>query len=156
MNDSVMSTMRFTGLALYTLSFFLYGVGSDPPQSPLRGWYCAVVAIWMPLQIILDNGAPFSQQPLGWVAALVTGGINPLFLVTLLYLARGHRDAVANLRIALFLMILCCLVVFYAFDMYPREGFFVWVVGMGLVVSSADLSQVVRLKPDASTASGPA
>ena len=24
MNDSVMSTMRWTGLALYTLSFFLY------------------------------------------------------------------------------------------------------------------------------------
>ena len=49
-----------------------------------------------------------------------------------------------RLRIALFLMILCCGVVFYAFEMYPREGFLVWVVGMGLVVSSPELSRLVR------------
>ena len=42
MNDSVMSTMsyrtRWAGLALYALSFFLYGVGSQPPQAPQLGW----------------------------------------------------------------------------------------------------------------------
>ena len=37
MNDSVMSTMRWTGLALYTLSFFLYAVGSQPPEAPQLG-----------------------------------------------------------------------------------------------------------------------
>ena len=78
------------------------------------------------------------------MAALVTGWINPLFLVTLWYLVRGRRDTVGSLRIALFLMILCCWVVFYAFEMYPREGFLVWVVGMGLVVSSPELSRLVR------------
>ena len=39
-------------------------------------------------------------------------------------------------------MILLCGVVFYMFGMYPREGFLVWVLGMGLVVSSAELGAV--------------
>ena len=118
-------------------------------QAPQLGWQCAVEAFLDPALSILGGlsngeGGPFNQQPLGWVAALVTGWINPLFLVTLWYLVRGRRDTVSNLRIALFVMILCCLVVFYAFEMYPREGFFVWVVGMGLVVSSPELSRLVR------------
>ena len=46
MNDSVMSTMRWTGLALYTLSFFLYAVGSQPPEAPQLGWQCAVEAFF--------------------------------------------------------------------------------------------------------------
>ena len=32
----------------------------------------------------------------------------------------------------------------YMFEMYPREGFLLWVVGMGLVVSSPELSRLVR------------
>ena len=39
--------------------------------------------------------------------------------------------AVGSLRIALFLMILCCWVVFYMFEMYPREGFVLWVARDG-------------------------
>ena len=145
---STMSTMRWTGLALYALSFFLYGVGSQPPEAPQLGWQCAHEAFLIPLYILggffTGGGGPFPQQPIGWVAALVTGWINPLFLVTLWYLVRGRQDTVSSLRIALFVMILCCLVVFYSFGMYPREGFFVWVVGMGLVVSSPELSRLVR------------
>ena len=148
MNDSVMSTVRWAGLALYTLSFFLYGVGSQPPQAPQFGWQCAVEAFLLPLYYILGSlftgQGPFFQQPLGWMAALVTGWINPVFFVTLAFLVRGRQEAVGSLRIALFLMILCCWVVFYAFEMYPREGFLLWVVGMGLVVSSPELSRLWR------------
>ena len=46
MNDSVMSTMRWTGLALYALSFFLYAAGSQPPEAPQLGWQCAVEAFF--------------------------------------------------------------------------------------------------------------
>jgi hypothetical protein len=41
-------------------------------------------------------------------------------------------------------MILCCGVVFYAFQLYPREGFLLWVLGMVLVVSSPELSRLLR------------
>ena len=78
------------------------------------------------------------------MAALVTGWINPLFFVTLVFLVRGRQEAVGSLRIALFLMILCCGVVFYAFELHPREGFLLWVAGMGLVVSSPELSRLWR------------
>ena len=64
--------------------------------------------------------------------------------MNLWYLVRGRRGTVSNLGIALFLMILCCWVVFYAFEMYPREGFLLWVAGMGLVLSSPDPSRLVR------------
>jgi hypothetical protein len=36
-------------------------------------------------------------------------------------------------------------IVFDSFEMYPREGYLLWVVGMLLVVSSAELSQLLRL-----------
>ena len=66
-----MSTMRWTGLALYALSFFLYGVGSHPPQAPLRGWQCAVEAFLIPLYILggffTGRGGPFpNSQSDGW------------------------------------------------------------------------------------------
>jgi hypothetical protein len=146
MNNAV---MRWTGVALYTLSFFLYAVGSHPPEAPQRGWQCAVEAFVLPLYYIFLGGlstgqGPFVQHPVGLVAALVTGYINPLFLVTLMYLVRGRRDTVGSLRIVLLLMILCCGVVFYAFQLYPREGFLLWVLGMVLVVSSPGVSRLLQ------------
>ncbi len=140
------SAIRWTGVALYVLSFFLYAVGSQPPEAPARGWLCAVEAFVLPLYYILGGlftgEGPFVQRPVGWVAALVTGWINPLFLVTLACLVRDRRDLVGSLRIALLLMILCCGVVFYAFELQPLEGFLFWVLGMVLVVSSPELSSL--------------
>src|SRR4030095_5780509 len=76
-----------------------------------------------------------------WVAMFVTGCINPLFLVTFVAVLRNRQSTVGILRIVLAVMILCCGIVFYMFGMFPREGFLVWVLGMLLVVSSAELGR---------------
>ena len=57
MNNPV---IRWIGLALYLLSFFLYAVGSQPPVAPSRGWPCAVEAFVLPLYYIL--GGLFTGQ----------------------------------------------------------------------------------------------
>jgi hypothetical protein len=73
------------------------------------------------------------------IALLITGLINPLFLAMFVTVLRRRRHDVDILRLVLVVMMLCCGIVFCAFGMYPREGFLVWVLGMLLVVSSAEL-----------------
>jgi hypothetical protein len=133
------------GATLYTVSFFLSATsdihplqGSNPANP---GWACAVYALVLPLQVLLA-GAPAQGKyahPIAWAELFVTGCINPLFLVTIVGVLRNRLETVGVLRIVLFVMILCCGIVFYTFQMYPREGFLVWVLGMLLVVSSAEL-----------------
>ncbi len=67
-----------------------------------------------------------------YLALVISGLINPLFLVILTLAAMGYQQAVAILRIILLLMIPFCWVVFYSHPLYPREGHFLWVLGMGL------------------------
>jgi hypothetical protein len=73
------------------------------------------------------------------IALLISGSINPLFLATFVTVLRHRQHAVNTLQVVLVVMLLCCGIVFYTFEMYPREGFLVWVLGMLLVVSSAEL-----------------
>jgi hypothetical protein len=145
--------LLWSGVALYALSFLLYGVTEIPEtagasSSPLRGYLCAVYALFMPVMALFANFASpklSGSELVGCVAALVGGLINPLFLITLVNVIRGRQQIVETLRIVLVVMILCCGIAFYALTMYPREGFLVWVLGMLLVVASADLAQVLRL-----------
>ena len=166
LEDSLRSRQRLIvgiGAALYALSFFLAAtsdvhplqitqtrdpVTADGSNPSLPGWMCAVYALFIPFWI-LGNGAQgqsASPPQIALIALLVTGLINPLFLATFVNVLRHRQRAVEILRIVLVVMLLCCGIVFYTFGMYPREGFLVWVLGMLLVMSSAELAAVVRYR----------
>jgi hypothetical protein len=91
------------------------------------------------------------QRPILWlglslyVSLLLSGWINPIFLVALFYVFRGqHHRAVTILSVVILLMIPFCWVVFLYEDFFPREGHFLWIIGMLLVLFSEQFSQLLR------------
>lgn len=135
------------GMALYVISFATAAVaempghhGSDP------GWVAAMTAIWVPLAFhpYEAGGWVFHDEKLAYVSILIGGLINPLFLVTLILAAKGYQGAIAILRIILLLMIPFCWVAFYLYRSYPREGHFLWILGMVLVLFSGFLQSESR------------
>jgi hypothetical protein len=128
------------GLGFYILSFFLIATGdSKGPTGRNFGFECAYLALEAPLTSTpfspaSDNYAP----PFLYFSTLISGLINPVFLVfvTSAPVARGRRIA-NSLTFAVPAMTPFCWVVFHYFEVYPREGHFLWVAGTLLVVFSA-------------------
>jgi hypothetical protein len=126
------------GLSLYVVSFFLVAIGSSLGIT-LRGYDCAETALFSPWR---HRETTFFVGRLDFLATLVNGWINPVFVVTMaLSLFAGRKHLVAALRIVVLLMIPFCWIVFYKESLYPREGHFVWIIGMLLVLFSRELSR---------------
>jgi hypothetical protein len=129
----------WVGLLVYTVSFFLFwGSCRQPGCGPSRGYLAAIYAVLLPLK---EN--PFSAQWLFrdqrvfYAALLISGWINPFFIATVvLALLRRCQPALAILRATVLVMIPSCWVVFYLFNISPREGHFLWVLGMVLTLFS--------------------
>ena len=127
------------GLLLYILSFFLFATRDSTGglSGRLLGYECAYLG---PEAVITNT--PFShgdryEPPLPYLAIFVAGLINPVFLVyvTLAFLGRKPK-AMKVLRYVLVAMIPSCWLAFHFLEIYPREGHFVWVGGMLLVLFS--------------------
>jgi hypothetical protein len=139
---SVNQVLFRLGLGIYVLSFFLLATGdSEELTGPgrLRGYACAFFALKYPL-----ISTPFSPDsadyapPFVYLSILISGLINPVFLgyTTLSFLKRKPRTT-RVLKFALLSMIPFCWVVFHSFEVYPREGHVLWVIGMLLVLYSS-------------------
>jgi hypothetical protein len=111
------------GLAMFAVSFFLWGV------TDVRGYMCAYFALVFPW--VEDGRHLLLERPLEFVSIVLSGWINPIFLITLLL---GWRRASA--RLVRFLkgevvtMMLFCWPVFYYESVRPRAGYFLWTAGM--------------------------
>ncbi|MGC2419987.1 MAG: hypothetical protein WA434_19755 [Candidatus Acidiferrales bacterium] len=76
------------------------------------------------------------------LSLFMSGCVNPVFLVAAaLGFSGGHQRSMAVLRIVVILMIPFCWIVFHYESMYPREGHFVWIIGMLLVLFSRELGR---------------
>ena len=123
-------------MGIYAVSFALVAVADRwPSRGMMRGYEAALFSIWFTL------GAPplsdhwlFHDFKLEYFSLLISGFINPLFIVILILAARGYQQAVRILRITLLLMIPFCWVVFSGQGSYPREGCFLWLFGMVLAL----------------------
>jgi hypothetical protein len=131
------------GLTLYAGSFFLMAVGHFH-GSPLPGYYCAWIALMFPWgQNLFGHQGLFENQFLDYLGVLLSGSINPTFLVAALFVfLRPSARTTRLLAIAVLAMIPFCWIVFYYHDMYPREGHVVWIAGMLLVLREALRSQI--------------
>jgi hypothetical protein len=76
-----------------------------------------------------------------YIFIFIGGWINPVFVVTaLLDLMGNHPRVYAALRVAVLLMIpLTWVFAFYYLRTYPREGHFLWIIGMVLVLFSEEI-----------------
>ena len=120
------------GLLLYAASFFLVAVvsGLDSAETE-RGYTCAGISLefgWVFAKSLLHPSAPVLIR---LFPIVVAGLINPVFL---LFTIRPNKI----LRACLLSMIPFSWVVFYFWDgrLYPREGHFLWLAGMLLVLFS--------------------
>jgi hypothetical protein len=126
----------WVGLLIYVVSFAPVAlVDRDSGGGLIRGFRAAVLSIWVPLAVHpFQSNWPFRDMKLEYVALLISGLINPLFVTTLI--VRRNKRAITALRIFLFLMFPFCWVVFYCHPLHPREGYFVWLFGMVLTLFS--------------------
>ena len=132
----------FTGLALYAISFLLLAVSfASIFIPPLRGWECAEAALLLPW-----DSNPLSKGVFAWAALLLSGLINPAFLLAAILIWRQRaRHVVLTLAVAILVMIPFCWIVFRNENLHPREGYFLWILGMILVLFSGFLSQRIGL-----------
>jgi hypothetical protein len=127
------------GLLIYILSFFLAAVAGPGVQSgPAFGYYFAFYSLGFPLWWALGHATVFGTMEL--LSMAISGMINLVFL-TIAILVLFNRvqltTGVVNiLRYVVLAMIPFCWVVFHFEELYPREGHFLWIVGMLLVLFS--------------------
>lgn len=126
------------GILLYVVSFFLLAVSWPIPHSSATpGFFCAVWALVVPLREATLSGSPFQYKPFALVFLFVSGLINPVFIATaFLDLAGQYERTVRVLRIVVLAMIPFCWMSFNSFGLYPREGHYVWILGILTVLFS--------------------
>ena len=143
------------GLLLYVVSFFLVAVGySGVPSGVVRGYACAEISLISPL-----TEASSFNKPFEYVSLLISGWINLVFVTGLCFtFSKLYRQVPAIFGIVIVLMIPFPWVVFHHEALYPREGHFVWIAGMLLVLFSERLEKAAlhlkMLRPRACEGAG--
>jgi len=122
------------GFLLYVIAFFLPAV-FETGVAPLRGYYCALITL---VQVWTREGwSLLREEPFNYISLAISGWINPLFLVSAILIPiRKAQRAVGILRTMILVMIPVCWIVFHNVKVRPREGHFLWVMGMVLVLFS--------------------
>jgi hypothetical protein len=122
------------GLALYLTSFFLVAVSAVSASGGIHGYHCAWLTLIIPWG--RDGMNVLHEQPVQYFSILLSGWINPIFLIIIvLQLLRKKRFA--NIfTVVLILLFPFCWIIFYQEHMHPVTGYFLWILGMLLVVLS--------------------
>lgn len=132
------------GLAIYAASFCLVALENFKPLDfKVYGFAAAFVTFFGPLAAfklaLVNHTAPWKGYDLpGWVILCfpVCGATNPIFLAAaILSLTDSYPRTVKILKALVLLIIpVSGLLAFFVYRFYPREGFFLWVIGMLLVI----------------------
>jgi hypothetical protein len=129
-------------LAIYGISFFLAALGAtsqSPGDQPFYGFYCAMFSFcypWVEARAVLFHYVPPVFGLCAYISLLVSGWVNPLFLfVALLDLADFQQRLASILRkVILGMFPFAWFFAFYELHAFPREGHFLWIVGMLLTL----------------------
>src|SRR5205823_12717759 len=130
--------LMWAGLLLYTASFFLPAIQLAGKGVP--GWLTAEIALrqW-------GHKDLFSKPSLIGFAVPLSGILNPLFVVTVIFsLLRRYVPLTRILRVVQLSFIPFPWMVFFAWyphHIYLREGYVAWSLGMVLMLFSFPLSQ---------------
>jgi hypothetical protein len=127
------------GLALFAFSFTLPSIRelAKPGATPnkMLGYDCAITALLVPWG--KDGFTIMRSDPLSYFSILLSGWINPLFLIALvLALVRASWRVNQLLRIIIPVMFIFCWIVFYKIHFRAYTGYWVWMAGVLLALWS--------------------
>jgi len=141
------------GFLLYVASFFLPAVapqGTPPGGAGIAGYICATLTLITPFS--QDGWRLLHTDAFRYFALLISGLINPVFLITaiaLLIRPRGRFPGI--LRFCLPVMFVFCWVTFHYEHLVPRSGHFLW---MGSILLAAFSTLFVRTELSRSATAG--
>lgn len=121
------------GICMFAVSFMLPAV-RQASSPPMPGYKCAFLS----LVVAMESGGTFIRQaPLQYFSVLISGWINPVFLVSLLLILIKPRWRLAIvLRYVVTVMFVFCWIAFYKIHLYPQQGYFLWMFGILLALYS--------------------
>ena len=140
------------GLALYAASYALPAVSSAGATGAVHGYLCAWLTVRVPWGP--DGMNVLHDTPLIYFAILLTGWINPAFLIAtaLLFTRRWPRLATV-FRVLCVVLIPFSWYVLYQQKLVPRVGHYLWIASMLLVMFSNELTGVRRVPTNVRLAS---
>lgn len=130
------------GLLFYSISFFLIAAKETQPSLgglPPIGCFLAVEAFVYPLMIAYGRLHGWNSMPdLGpYICVLLSGWVNPSFVLAVLFAQMDILPQLGRwLRFLTLSLIPFTALALYRFPMLPREGYFLWVIGILLVLFS--------------------
>jgi len=130
-------------MVLYAASFFVDAVIDTPGSSSasrISGYDCAYLTLLFPWT--RDALRSVQDHPLQYMGMLLSGWINPMFLITMGFLLKRRTAHLGeNLRIVLLLMFLACWLVFSEVQVRPTYGYFLWTIAMLLALFSRSFAE---------------
>ncbi len=133
------------GLAMFAVSFVpsipaVREKSAPATSAGVPGFTCATLTLQMPWT--KDGQNLRRQAPLRYFSILFSGWINPLFVVTLLFiLIKPRWQFSIVLRYVVTLLFVFCWIVFFEFHLYPQQGYFLWMFGSLLALYSNKFSR---------------
>jgi hypothetical protein len=137
-------TAFWLGFLVYAVSFFLSFVGGPgvyTPKPPF-GADCAFDWFFFPwIYVHWHSMASFlTDAPIENVSIAISGWINPVFFLAVILQVIGKTPRLSKvLRYVSALMLPFSWVLFLDPHVYPREGYFLWIGAMLLVLFSTEL-----------------
>jgi hypothetical protein len=130
----------WTGLSLYVVGLFLPAVGGRrviTPRAPsVAAWTLDSFLFPLIYTHLHSLGSFFGDSPIENVSIAISGLVNPIFFLTSVFLLVDRTPrTTATLRYVVLLMIPFSWIAFMYDHVYPREGYFLWVVGMAMVLN---------------------
>jgi hypothetical protein len=127
-------------LIVFALSFFLPAIWI-PHATPhtATGYWCAYVTLVSPWTT--DGLRDLPTAPIKYFSILLSGWINPLFLMSMVLSRRERTRRPSRMlrTVALFLMPVCW-IVFFTQNVYPFVGYFIWTAAMIAALFSSSFS----------------
>jgi hypothetical protein len=128
------------GLAMFAYSFKLPAIKEIPKPgaaatNTLIGYNCAALALRLPWG---KEGITFlHSDPLAYFSVLISGWINPVFLLALIFLLVKPGSRINRVFLILLpLMFISCWIVFQKIHFSAFTGFYVWMCGILLSLFS--------------------
>ena len=126
------------GIALFAYSFTLPAVkeaNAAATATGMIGYKCATLTLLVPWG--KDGFQMLRDSPLQYVSILLSGWINPVFLIALvLAMIRPRLRASLTLSMVTTAMFVFCWIVFSQLKLHPMAGYWMWMAGILLALYS--------------------
>lgn len=134
------------GILLYVVSFFLIAVKNVDNDAGFSGYWCALTTLTAPWGS--EGLKQLRQAPLDFFSVLLSGWINPLFLIVVIVRWISPRSRLGWILFTLVLLMFpACWIVFARAHLRPSSGYFVWTMGMLMALLAGAFARSGERRP---------